>query len=432
MPLQIQFRRGLRTDWYNANPVLAQGEMGFETDTRQFKIGDGTTSYIFLDYGGVVGPTGATGAASTVTGPTGTAGETGPTGAGSTGATGPAGGSGTTGPTGPAGAGSTGPTGPSGLGATGPTGPSGGPVGATGPTGPAGSPSVEIANYYLDSDPTPQVLTTSPALSSGGNTTGTISAGATAEFSPSPFLWPAMYRTIPAGTWTLVSYYYSGGWGNPSSTNQATSYITISKNGSVVATSASINVGVNNTFAQRTWTVSVPQVVLTASDTLELRVYQTMPADSGGTSTAYLLTNTTSFGGLPVATITIPTNPTIYAVSSGFAGATGSGTVNGGFTGIGSTSVTLGATGYAAAWSTIGYHATTVSQPTVSFKLSINGSESNITTVENLDPNVSDTSSLIHRAGPLGAGTYTVTVSASSSDTISVDHVDLLALGNLT
>ena len=93
--VQLQFRRGLSTEWTSNNPTLASGEMGIETNTNQFKIGDGTTAWNSLAYGGIVGPTGntgATGAASTVTGPTGT---TGPTGAAST----------VTGPTGPAAAG---------------------------------------------------------------------------------------------------------------------------------------------------------------------------------------------------------------------------------------------------------------------------------------------------------------------------------------
>jgi hypothetical protein len=54
--------------------------MGIETDTQKFKVGDGTTAWNSLGYGGIMGPTGntgATGAASTVTGPTGTTGATG-------------------------------------------------------------------------------------------------------------------------------------------------------------------------------------------------------------------------------------------------------------------------------------------------------------------------------------------------------------------
>ena len=35
-------RRGTATQWANANPILGSGEIGFETDTGQFKIGDNT------------------------------------------------------------------------------------------------------------------------------------------------------------------------------------------------------------------------------------------------------------------------------------------------------------------------------------------------------------------------------------------------------
>ena len=75
--IQLQFRRGLSTDWTSNNPTLASGEMGIETDTQKFKVGDGTTAWNSLGYGGIMGPTGntgATGAASTVTGPTGSQG----------------------------------------------------------------------------------------------------------------------------------------------------------------------------------------------------------------------------------------------------------------------------------------------------------------------------------------------------------------------
>lgn len=42
---QIQFRRGTASQWSSANPVLASGELGYETDTGYFKIGDGTTAW---------------------------------------------------------------------------------------------------------------------------------------------------------------------------------------------------------------------------------------------------------------------------------------------------------------------------------------------------------------------------------------------------
>lgn len=56
--IQFQFRRGLASEWASVNPVLAEGEMGIETDTDLFKIGDGTTTWNSLPYGGVQGSQG--------------------------------------------------------------------------------------------------------------------------------------------------------------------------------------------------------------------------------------------------------------------------------------------------------------------------------------------------------------------------------------
>ena len=150
MATKIQIRRGTAAQWSSANPTLAIGELGLETDTEKFKIGTGTTAWNSLSYAtGPTGPAGATGA----TGATGAAGPTGATGAqgiqGLTGATGPQGATGLTGATGAAGA--TGATGPQGAtGATGATGAQGiqgipgdegatGSIGPTGPTGPTGA-----------------------------------------------------------------------------------------------------------------------------------------------------------------------------------------------------------------------------------------------------------------------------------------------------
>ena len=79
--LKLQFRRGPAADWTSTNPLLAAGELGLETDTHQFKIGDGSTYWNSLPYGGIMGPTGwtgytgFTGPASVVTGPTGNNGQ---------------------------------------------------------------------------------------------------------------------------------------------------------------------------------------------------------------------------------------------------------------------------------------------------------------------------------------------------------------------
>ena len=43
-------RRGTSAEWSSANPVLAAGEIGFETDTQKFKFGDGTTAWADITY----------------------------------------------------------------------------------------------------------------------------------------------------------------------------------------------------------------------------------------------------------------------------------------------------------------------------------------------------------------------------------------------
>lgn len=50
MATRMQQRRGTAAQWTNANPVLAAGEIGFETDTNKFKIGDGSNQWSSLDY----------------------------------------------------------------------------------------------------------------------------------------------------------------------------------------------------------------------------------------------------------------------------------------------------------------------------------------------------------------------------------------------
>ena len=50
MASRIQIRRDTSSNWTSANPVLAQGEIGFETDTYKLKIGDGVTEWNSLDY----------------------------------------------------------------------------------------------------------------------------------------------------------------------------------------------------------------------------------------------------------------------------------------------------------------------------------------------------------------------------------------------
>jgi hypothetical protein len=56
--IQLQFRRGLAAQWNQYSTVLAQAEMGIESDTNLFKLGDGVTDWTHLAYGGFTGPTG--------------------------------------------------------------------------------------------------------------------------------------------------------------------------------------------------------------------------------------------------------------------------------------------------------------------------------------------------------------------------------------
>ena len=112
MTSRLQNRRDTAANWTSNNPTLAAGEIGLETDTAKYKMGDGTTAWNSLAYAYTAGAAGATG-------PTGPIGATGPTGVvGASGATGP-------------------------IGVTGPT----GPIGATGPTGATGSAGGGIGGF---------------------------------------------------------------------------------------------------------------------------------------------------------------------------------------------------------------------------------------------------------------------------------------------
>ena len=46
----MQQRRGTAAQWTSANPILASGEIGFESDTSKFKIGDGVNHWADLIY----------------------------------------------------------------------------------------------------------------------------------------------------------------------------------------------------------------------------------------------------------------------------------------------------------------------------------------------------------------------------------------------
>jgi hypothetical protein len=47
---RIRLRRANSSDWIDADPLLALGEAGYETDTKKLKIGDGSSVWSELDY----------------------------------------------------------------------------------------------------------------------------------------------------------------------------------------------------------------------------------------------------------------------------------------------------------------------------------------------------------------------------------------------
>ena len=68
MAVQIQTRNGTAAQWTAANPTLAVGEMGVETDTKKFKFGDGSTAWNSLGYASNAGTVTSVGGTGTVNG----------------------------------------------------------------------------------------------------------------------------------------------------------------------------------------------------------------------------------------------------------------------------------------------------------------------------------------------------------------------------
>ena len=54
MATRMQQRRGTAAQWISTNsgngPILNAGEIGWESDTNKFKMGDGTNTWLALDY----------------------------------------------------------------------------------------------------------------------------------------------------------------------------------------------------------------------------------------------------------------------------------------------------------------------------------------------------------------------------------------------
>ena len=50
MSTRIRLRRDTAANWTSNNPTLTTGEMGYETDTGKFKIGNNTNAWTALPY----------------------------------------------------------------------------------------------------------------------------------------------------------------------------------------------------------------------------------------------------------------------------------------------------------------------------------------------------------------------------------------------
>jgi len=50
MAVRIQMRRGTTSDWNTADPILNEGEIGYNSTVGAFKVGDGSTIWSELDY----------------------------------------------------------------------------------------------------------------------------------------------------------------------------------------------------------------------------------------------------------------------------------------------------------------------------------------------------------------------------------------------
>lgn len=50
MASRIQIRRDYANNWKTNNPILSEGELGYELDTKKLKVGDGVSSWNILNY----------------------------------------------------------------------------------------------------------------------------------------------------------------------------------------------------------------------------------------------------------------------------------------------------------------------------------------------------------------------------------------------
>lgn len=56
IPIPIQIRNDSSSIWAQANPTLRQGEIGLETNTGRYKVGDGASEWTSLNYYSTLSP----------------------------------------------------------------------------------------------------------------------------------------------------------------------------------------------------------------------------------------------------------------------------------------------------------------------------------------------------------------------------------------
>lgn len=57
-PWHLTIKRDTSAQWALKNPILEDEVIGYERDTKKFKIGNGISPWSVLPYGNITGPTG--------------------------------------------------------------------------------------------------------------------------------------------------------------------------------------------------------------------------------------------------------------------------------------------------------------------------------------------------------------------------------------
>ena len=52
MSTQIQIRRDTEANWSGVNPILADGEIGFDVTSNRFKVGNGVDAWNDIEFSG--------------------------------------------------------------------------------------------------------------------------------------------------------------------------------------------------------------------------------------------------------------------------------------------------------------------------------------------------------------------------------------------